>query len=89
MNQCATDLTSGRGVGETTGRFVMVSCHHLHPELISRIVQLRHMEERLQAHRVEAQDNQPPVQEQPGEALVHREPSWWKRLGMGLQKIAS
>ena len=60
----------------------------LHPDLLNLISQLRHIEEQLYAHRSEARDNQPPFQAQRGEVLVHREQPWWKRLGMGLQRVA-
>ena len=80
---------AGRGPGETTGRLAMDNCHQLHPDLLNLIRQLRHIEEQLHAHRGEARENQQPFQAQSGEALVHRERPWWKRLGTGLQKVAS
>ena len=67
----------------------MVNRHQLHPDLLNRIIRQRHIEKQVYAHRGEAQDNQQPIQAQRSEALVHRERSWWKRLGMGLQRVAS
>ena len=66
----------------------MVSRDQLHPDLVNRIIRLRHIEEQLHAHRGEAQDNQQPIQAQQSDAPVHRERSWWKRLGMGLQRVS-
>ena len=79
----------GGGIGETTGRLAMDNRHQLHPDLLNLISQLRQIEEQLYAHRSEARDNPQPRQEQGYDALVHRERSWWKRLGMGLQRVAS
>ena len=57
-------------------------CHQLHPDLLRLISQLRHIEEQLHAHRGEPRDNQQPCQAQRYAALMHRERSWWKRLGI-------
>jgi len=67
----------------------MDNCHQLHPDLLNLISQLRHIEEQLHEHRGEAQNNQQPFQAQRCEALVLRERPWWKRLGMGLHRVAT
>ena len=67
----------------------MDNCHKFNPVLLNLISQLRHIEEQLHAHRGEARDIQQPFQAQRYKALGHRERPWWKRLGMGLQRMAS
>ncbi len=74
---------------KTTGRLAMDSPHQLPLDLLNLRNQLQHIEEQLHEHRSEAQDNQQPIQAQLCDALVHRERSWWKRLGIGLQKVAT
>ena len=63
--------------------------HQPHPDLLRLINQLRHIEEQLHAHRGEARDNRQPFQAQRYAAHGHQERTWWKRLGMGLQRVAS
>ena len=77
------------GLVKTTGRLTMDNRHQLHPDLLNLVDQLRHIEAQLYAHRGEVQDNQQPIQAQRCDALVHRVRSWWKRLWMGLQKVAT
>ena len=90
MTRCAMafDQWAG-GLGETTGRLAMDNRHQLHPDLLNLIRQLQQIEEQLYAHRVEARDIQPPFYAQRSEALVHREQSWWQRMRMGLQRVAT
>jgi len=67
----------------------MDNCHQLHPDLLNLMNQLRHIEAQLHEHRSEARINQEPFQAQRSEALAHRERPWWKRLGMGLHRVAT
>ena len=91
MTRCAVafDEWAVAALMKKTGRLAMENCHQLHPDLLNLISQLRHIEEQLHAHRGEARENQPPFHAQRSEALVHREQPWWKRLGMGLQRVAT
>ncbi len=78
----------GGGLDETTGRLGMDNRHQLHPDLLNLISLLRHVEEQRHPLRGETRDNQHPFQEERSKALVHRERPWWKRLGMGLRRVA-